>query len=373
MQQRPAPVFRRAILAVKIIRQAKKIALLGSATSAAALRAGHERAPTALRAAGLADRLKSRGFEVADLGDTAKYVYRQDDEFPRARNASAVLKSLNDLRPRVELAVKSGALPLILTGDCSSVLAVIAAARRYHRNVSLIYMDRDADLNVPASTPSGCVDGMVISHVIGRGAPELVRFWGEPPLVREHDVALFGFERLDPPEEQFLAGSLLRRHPALEVSSVGPAAAARAAIERVHAVNHEFVLHFDVDVINSDEFPWTNFPGTGGLSLAEVRDALRVFVAQPNLVGLVVAGYNPDLDPEGQGAQKLIDLLDDVLATRLEAAPSAAVSSEPAAPEPVPQVADSVAASAPSSEAESSTEASTDPQDPPAPELPTSE
>ena len=76
-------------MAVKIIRQPKKIVLLGSATSAAALRAGHERAPAALRAAGLADRLKSAGFEVADLGDTATYVSQPDDEHPRARNVSA--------------------------------------------------------------------------------------------------------------------------------------------------------------------------------------------------------------------------------------------------------------------------------------------
>ena len=113
-------------MAVKIIRQQKKIALLGSPTSAAALRAGHERAPGALRAAGLAERLKASGFEVADLGDTATYVSAPDDEHPRARNVSAVLKSLNDLRPRVEVAVKSGALPVILSGDCISVLAIIA-------------------------------------------------------------------------------------------------------------------------------------------------------------------------------------------------------------------------------------------------------
>ncbi|MBZ5659420.1 MAG: arginase family protein [Acidobacteriia bacterium] len=343
-------------MAVKIIRQPKKIALVGSATSAAALRAGHERASAALRAAGLVDRLKSRGFDVADLGDTATYVFQPDDEFPRARNVSAVLKSLNDLRPRVEVAVKSGALPLVLTGDCISVMAVIAAARRYHRNVSLIYMDRDADLNVPATTPSGCVDGMVISQVIGRGAPELVRFWGEPPLVREHDVALFGFERLDLPEEQFLANSLLRRHPALEVSTVGAVAAAHAAVERVHAAQHEFVLHFDVDVINSEEFPWTNFPGSGGLSLNEVRDALRVFTAQPNLVAIEVAAYNPDLDPDGQGARKLIDLLADVLSIRLEAAPSPSVSSE------------QVVSDGPVAVAESPAAPSADPQEPPAPD-----
>jgi arginase len=305
-------------LAVKIIRQQKKIALLGSPTSAAALRAGQERAPGALRAAGLADRLKTAGFEVADLGNTATYVSQPDDEHPRARNVSAVLKSLHDLRPRVEVAVKSGALPLILSGDCISVLAIIAGARRYYRNVSLIYIDRDADLNLPATTPSGCVDGMVISQVIGRGAPELVRFWGEPPLVREPDIALFGFDRLDPPEEKYLVASPLRRHSALEVSTVGASATARLALERVHAAKHEFVLHFDVDVITGEEFRWTNFPGAGGLTLNEVRDALRVFASQPNLVAINVAGYNPEVDPDGEGARVLMDLLVDVLATRHE-------------------------------------------------------
>ena len=313
-------------MAVKITRQLKNIVLLGSATSAAALRPGLERAPSALRAAGIADRLKAGGFHVIEHGDTATYISQPDEEHPRAKNTSAILKSLNDLRPRVEVAVKTGGLPLILSGDCVSVLAVIAGARRYYRNVSLIFMDRDADLNVPATSPSGCVDGMTVSQVIGRGAPELIRFWGEPPLIREPDVALFGFDRLDPPEEQYLLASPLRRHPALEVSTVGAAAAARLALERVHAARHEFVLHLDVDVINGEEFPWTKVPAPGGLSLNEVRDALRVFAAQPNLAALVVAGYDPDKDADGQGARKLIDLLADVLSARLEVLSTAAAA-----------------------------------------------
>ena len=68
---------------------------------------------------------------------------------------------------------------------------------------------------------------MVISHVIGRGAPELVRFWGEPPLVREPEVALLGMDRLDEPEQQFLSRSLLRRYPASEISRRGASATAR--------------------------------------------------------------------------------------------------------------------------------------------------
>lgn len=333
-------------MAVKIIRQANKIALLGSPSSAAALRAGHERAPAALRAAGLADRLQSVGFEVSDLGDTPIQVFQPDDEHPRARNVPAVLKAVRDLRPRVEVAVKSGALPLILCGDCISVLGAIAGVRRYYRNVGLIYMDRDADLSVPATTATGNLDGMVISHVIGRGAPELIRFWGEPPLVRVPNVALFGLERLGPQEEQFLGSSPLRRHTSLEISAAGAAATARSALERMRGGNHEFVLHFDVDVIVGQEFPATDQPGDGGLSWTEARDALRTFASQPNLAALEVAAYNPDLDPDGSGARRLVDLLAEVLAPRIEAAaetasaeapPAAsAAESSPAAPEPVP-------------------------------------
>lgn len=313
-------------MAVKIIRQPKKIALLGSASSAAGIRAGQERSAAALRAAGLADRLKTAGFTVADLGDTPSQLFLPDDEHPRARNVPPILKSLNDLRPLVELAVKSGALPLILCGDSIAVLAAIAGTRRYFRNVSLVYMDRDAGLNVPATSPSGMIDGMVVSHVIGRGAPELIRFWGEPPLVREPDVVLFGFERLDPPEEQYLTASLFRRYPALSVSALGGAAGARTILERIHAAKHEFVLHLDADVISSEDFRATNLPGAGGLGLNEVRDALRVFAGDPNLAAIDLAGYNPDLDPDGDGARLLVDLLVEVLAPRLEEAGSTTVA-----------------------------------------------
>jgi len=306
-------------LAVKIVRQPKKIALIGAPTSAAALRAGHERAPAVLRAAGLVERLQGVGYEVADLGDCVTQLYQPDDEHPRARNLPAVLAALNDLKPRVEQAVKSGALPLVLGGDCIIALATLAGVRRYFRNVSLVYMDRDADVNVPATTPSGCVDGMVVAHIIGRGAPELVRFWGEPPLVREPDVALFGVDRLDPPEEALLAGSPIRRYMAADVQRQGVTAAADAALERMHATSHEFVLHFDVDVISSDDFRATNFAASGGLRLEEVRQALEVFARRKNLAAIEVTVYNPELDPDGSAAKTLIDLLASVLAARLAA------------------------------------------------------
>ena len=314
-------------MAVKIVRQTNKIALLGAPTSAAAMSAGHEGAPTALRAAGLVERLKTIGYAVADLGDDPVQLYKPDEESPRARNLTRVLASLESLKPRVEQAVKSAALPLILAGDSTVALATVAGARRYFRKVSMIYMDRDADLNTPATTTSGCVDGMVVSHLAGRGAAELVRFWGEPPLVREPDLALFGVARLDPPEEQLLANSPLRRYLATDVQRMGPAGAAHAAIDRIRGNGYQFVLHFDVDVIA--DFSATNYPGSGGLSLAEVREALLVFVQQPELAAFEVTAYNPVKDPDGSGAKLIIDLLAELLEARLKTLHAAEAAQAP--------------------------------------------
>jgi arginase len=321
-------------VAVKVVRQLNKIALLGAPTSAAAMSLGHEGAPAALRAAGLVERLGSIGYTVEDLGDDPPRHFKPDEESPRARNLPGVLAAVETLKPRVEQAVKSAALPIILGGDCSIALATVAGVRRYFRHVSMIYMDRDADLNTPATTPSGCVDGMVVSHLTGRGAAELVRFWGEPPLVREPDLALFGVERLDPSEGELLQRSTIRSYLAKDVKRSGAAAVAQTAVDRIRGNGYEFVLHFDVDVIA--DFQATNYPGSGGLTLDEVRDALMVFASQKHLAAMEVTAYNPTKDADGSGAKLIIDLLAEVFAARLDALNAASASN--AAPESsVPQ------------------------------------
>ncbi len=228
--------------------------------------------------------------------------------------------------------------PLVLGGDDTIVLATIAGCRRYYRNVSLIDLDRDAVLErCLATTPSGCVDGMVLSHVIGRGAPELVRFWGEPPLVREPGVALFGVDRLDEPEQRFLTDSPLRRYFGADVRSKGAVAAAEEALERVHGRTHEFVLHIDLDVISADDFSATNLSAPGGLRFDEVRQALAVFARQSTLAAIEVCAYNPALDPDGAVARRVIQLLVEVLSPRLRrVGPAAEEPKEGAVPAAAP-------------------------------------
>ena len=314
-------------MAVKIVRQPKKIALIGAPSSAAAFSPATEKAPAALRAAGLVERLQNAGFEVTDHGDCAPRHFADDEEHRRARNLTEIVAGLNDLKTRAEIAVKSGALVLVLGGECVQVVVLLAGARRYYKHINLLWLDRDADLNTPATTPSGRIDGMVVAHIIGKGAPELVRFWGEPPLVREPDVTLFGLARVDPPEQDFLSHSPLRHVNATDIQAKGAAASASDALTHLHADARDFVVHLDLDVIAQEEFPAVVVPGSGGLGLEDVRTALKEIVRHKNLIGLDVAQFNPDKDTSGDCAKKVVDLLVDVLSTRLET--SAPSSSEP--------------------------------------------
>ena len=316
-------------MAVKIVRQPKKIALIGAPSSAAAFAPGTEKAPAALRAAGLIDRIEAAGFEVADYGDCAPRLFADDDEHRRARNLKEIVAGLNDLKTRAEVAVKSGALVVVLGGDCAQVIGLLTGARRYYKHINLLWFDRDADLNTPATTPSGRIDGMVVAHIIGKGAPELVRFWGEPPLVREPDITLFGLSRIDPPEQELLSRSPLRHISALDIQSKGAAASAVDALSHLHADTREFVVHLDLDVIAQEDFPAVVVPGEGGLRLDDVRVALNQYAGHKNLLGLDIAQYNPDRDVDGACAKKLVDLLVEALSSRLEAPASS--SPEPAA------------------------------------------
>jgi arginase len=326
-------------LAVKIHRDLKKVALIGVPTSAGSHGPGAERAPAALRAADLVARLEAAGFEVVDHGDTPTFPYQPDEEHPRARNTAAVVEAMGALRTKVELAVKSGALLLILGGDCAITPGTIAGVRRYYREAGVFWMDRDADLNTPTTSPSGCVHGMTVAHLIGRGAAEIVRFSADMPMVREPNLAIYGIERLDPPEEQFLATALLHSYRAADILRRGAAVTARDAVEKIHGRHTPFVLHYDVDVISSPEFTACGFPAEGSLRAAHVREALAEVVAAPQLLAIELCDFFSELDADGSAARFLVDLFAEALAGRLRALTQPSEPADAAAASPSPAAA----------------------------------
>jgi arginase family enzyme len=81
--------------------------------------------------------------------------------------------------------------------------------------------------------------------------------------------------------------------------------------------------------------PAVNVPGTAGLNLQGVQAALNEFVRHKNLLAWDVAQYNPDKDPDGSGAKKIVEVIVEALSKRIEAlSPAAEPGAEPPAEPP---------------------------------------
>ena len=282
------------------------LAVIGVPSSAGGRRTGHEGAPGAFRGAGLLEELRAIGFDVADLGDLPLVSFRPDPDHPRAQNVDLVLNVVRQVAERVDRALASARMPLVLGGDCSVGLGVISGVLRHQSNVGLLYFDADLDLNTPETTPSGILDGMVLAHVLGRGVPELAAIGPRRPLLSEEEVVVFGFdaesESIDPPELAALESSCISQYPLSRIRA-DATGTARRALRNLEDRCDAMVVHFDVDVT---DLPAVDVPHPQGLDLETAFDALTTFLAAPMCTAVVVTELNAELDPDHSHVARLV-------------------------------------------------------------------
>jgi arginase len=169
--------------------------LLGVPSSAAAHGPGQEKAPAALRRGGLLERLTAAGGRVVDYGDLPVARWRPDPRQRRPHNLPAVLDVLGQTSRRVGEILADGRVPLVLGGECSVTIAVMAAFRDRGIEPALLYMDGGVDLFTPATNPTGILDSMGVAHLLDEPgtAAELAGLGSSRPLLRDDRLLLFGY------------------------------------------------------------------------------------------------------------------------------------------------------------------------------------
>lgn len=295
------------------------LVVLGVASSAGTHYAGQEHAPAALRASGLIDRLIAAGLTVADRGDVVTEVFAVDHTNPTRRNFPAVLRTARHVADVVSGVVAGGAVPLVLGGDCTVTIGVVAGVRQVRPDAGMFYFDGDADLATPDTTSSGILDAMGIAHLIGLTDNELAHLGGHRPLLPSGRLVLFGVDETDP--ESFRE-QVLRDRPDLRwypdhMVRRDPAGSARRALDGV-STGAGTILHFDVDAVDSGDLPLANYPHYGtGVSLATAAQALAVAAGAPDLTAIVLTEVNPTHDPDGRQLRRYVDAVGGALVAGL--------------------------------------------------------
>jgi arginase len=271
----------------------KRTALIGAPTSLGAFAPGQEQAPRALREAGLS--------ADADLGDIALRRWTPDREHRRAQNAAGVAQAAREVAERVEAAIRSGHVPVVLGGDCTVGVGAVAGAQAASDTpLGLVYFDMHPDLNTPETVVTGTLDWMGTAHLLDLPGtvPELASVGRLAP----GDLLLFARDRSQtrPGEQEAIERLGIAAVEADEVAA-DPRAAARRALE---LVRHErFLVHFDVDVVDFVDLPLSENTGHNiGLPFDTACAALDALLADPRFAGLTVTEHNPAHGPEDGSA-----------------------------------------------------------------------
>ena len=270
---------------------------MGVPSSAASYAAGQDLAPAALRSAGLLEQLVASGLEVRDGGDLPHQVWSPDRDHPLAQNAGPATLSLQQLADRLDPLLADGDTALVLGGNCTIVLGVVAALWRLGDGApGLLYVDRHYDINTPESTTDGALDWMGLGHALALPGclDTLAGAFGRRPLLEADQVAWLGVEpQAATPWEREQAGRLGLHVTTSQALAADPAAAALTALSQHPA--GPLALHLDVDVLDFTDAPLAESTGgrNTGPTLDQAAEALTAAAQDQRMRALSIGELNP--------------------------------------------------------------------------------
>ena len=290
-------------------KRSMRLALIGVPYASSGAAGGEARAPDALRAAGLVAALRQAG-DVVDYGNVSFVGPAPGRDPTTGIIAPESLAGMAlAVRTVVRRAFAEDRFPVVVGGECPLLLGCLAAARDAFGEVGLLFLDGHEDAWPPQGSTTGEAADMELGFALGLTRPEGIAALAELlPLVNAQNTVVLGPRDRD---EIAAAGipsvaSLvtLRDDEALHGRDLAAMVAADAA--RLASSFGRWWFHLDLDVLAGDALAAVRYPQPGGLGWPEVEAISGAALRAPGIVGWNITIYNPDLDPDGSGARRIV-------------------------------------------------------------------
>ena len=301
----------------------KGVSVIGVPMDLGASRRGVDMGPSAIRIAGLAERLRRLGHVV----DDARNVQVPGrEELPETRDGSphfleSIVAVCAQVASETARALRGGRLPIVLGGDHSlaagSVAGVATAMAERGERIGLLWFDAHSDIHLPETSQSGNVHGMPIAHLLGRGDAGLASLARPSPAVVPANVVLVGLRDVDPPERQHIRDLGITAFTMKDVDERGVAAVVREAIEIASRGTGGIHVSLDMDFIDPLEAPGVGTPVRGGVTFREAHLAMEMVAESGKMLALDVVEVNPVLDRHNLTAELAVDLVASALGQRI--------------------------------------------------------
>ena len=295
----------------------RRVAIIGAELDLGAGRRGVDMGPSAIRYAGLGERLASLGISAQDWGNVHTQVRETMDPGPEnARFLDEIRVTCERVAEQVCAAAENELTPLVLGGDHSVAIGTIGGLASLHGPGGVLWFDAHADLNTPSTTPSGNVHGMPLAAVLGRAGAGFESSRWSLPAARAENVALVGTRSVDPGEREAIEETGLAVYTISDIDRRGVEPVLREALARVSAAPFVHVS-VDLDLVDPDVAPGVGSPVRGGLSYREAHLAMELVAESGCLTSLELVEVNPILDHENATARLAVGLAASALGARI--------------------------------------------------------
>ncbi len=294
--------------------RSRKVTIIGVLMDLGADRRGVDMGPSAIRVAGLNERLEALGYEVIEEGNLSvrnpEMMEITDRKLKYLPEIAAACQKLAD---HVKAALEIGSIPIILGGDHSIAIGSVSGLSSFHRErdqrVGVIWFDAHGDMNTPEISPSGNIHGMPFAAILGHGAKELTQISGFAPKVYPEDCVLIGARSVDPEEAVALKSSGIRVITMRELDERGMSAVMDEAMWLASRRTAGFHVTMDMDFVDPDYAPGVGTPVPGGPTYRESHLAMEKIADSGKLLSFELTEVNPILDTSNRTAELGVQLI----------------------------------------------------------------
>ncbi len=278
-----------------------KISIVGAPMNLGQLRRGVDMGPSAIRYAGVVERLESLGYQVNDLGDIEIGRDRlTTDPLTGLRNLEAVVQASTKIADKVDKIMKEGSFPLVLGGDHSIAIGTLAGISKYFKRLGVIWFDAHGDLNTPETSPSGNIHGMPLAVSLGLGETTLTQIGGYCPKIQPENIVIIGARSLDEGEKRLIKEKGIKVYTMHEIDRLGIPKVIEETIAYFKNRSDGVHLSLDLDGLDPLYAPGVGTPVEGGLNYRESHLAMEMFFESEMITSAEFVEVNPILDEKNK-------------------------------------------------------------------------
>lgn len=297
----------------------KDISIIGIPMDLGQTRRGVDMGPSAIRYAGVSERLENLGYTVHDEGDIKVEIRErvQADPDTNLKNLKAVAQATESLSQKVDEIVRLDRFPLVLGGDHSIAIGTLAGVAKHSENLGVIWYDAHGDLNTAETSPSGNIHGMPLAVSLGIGHPVLTNIGGYAPKVKPENIVIIGARSLDEGEKELIKEKGIKVYTMHEIDRLGMTKVIEETIAYLKERTDRVHLSLDLDGLDPDDAPGVGTPVVGGISYRESHLAMEMLFEANIITSAEFVEINPILDERNKTASVAVALMSSLFGDKL--------------------------------------------------------